>query len=46
MGETALAVTLFLAVWYALAGLVFWLLAIETQGRSFEEIDAALAAAT
>jgi putative MFS transporter len=34
---------LFLAAWSALAGLVFWLFAIETKGRSIEEIDAVLA---
>src|SRR5262245_5204926 len=43
--QSVLPVTLFLAVWYALAGLVFWLLAIETKGRSIEQIDATLAAA-
>jgi hypothetical protein len=35
---------LFFAAWYALAGLVFWLFAMETRRRSIEEIDAALAA--
>ena len=37
--------TLFLAAFYALSGLVFWLLAIETRGRTIEEIDATLAIA-
>jgi MFS transporter, putative metabolite:H+ symporter len=34
---------LFLAFWYAQAAVAFWLLGFETKGRSFEEIDAALA---
>jgi hypothetical protein len=34
---------LFLAFWAALAAVAFWLLGIETKGRSIEEIDAALA---
>jgi MFS transporter, putative metabolite:H+ symporter len=33
---------LFLAFWYAQAVLAFWLLGIETKGRSIEQIDAAL----
>jgi MFS transporter, putative metabolite:H+ symporter len=33
---------LFLAFWAALAAVAFWLLGIETKGRSIEEIDAAL----
>jgi putative MFS transporter len=33
---------LFLAFWYALAGLVFWFVGFETRGRSIEEIDRAL----
>ena len=37
---------LFLAAWYGLAGLVFWLFAIETKGRSIEEIDAVLTKAS
>ena len=41
--ESVLPTMLYLAVWYLLSGLVFWLLAIETKGRSIEEIDAALA---
>ena len=32
----------FLAFWAALAALAFWLLGIETKGRSIEEIDAVL----
>ena len=40
---SVLPVMLFLAAWYALVGLVFWLFAIETRGRSIEEIDRALA---
>ena len=32
----------FLAFWAALAAVAFWLLGIETKGRSIEEIDAAL----
>jgi MFS family permease len=39
---SVLPATLFLAGWYALAGFT-WLFAIETAGRSIEEIDAALA---
>ena len=35
---------LFLAFWYAQAGLVFLLLGFETKGRSIEDIDSALAA--
>jgi len=34
---------LYLAFWYALAACAFWLVAIETKGRSIEEIDDALA---
>jgi len=45
MPYSILPATLFLASWYALAGLVFWLIAIETRGRSIEEINAALATA-
>jgi MFS transporter, putative metabolite:H+ symporter len=33
---------LYLAFWYAQAALVFWFLAIETRGRSFEEISSTL----
>jgi hypothetical protein len=33
---------LFLAAWYALAGIGYGLFGIETKGRSFEEIDAIL----
>ena len=33
---------LYLAFWYGQAGLVFWFLAIETKGRSIEEISDAL----
>jgi putative MFS transporter len=33
---------LFLAFWYGQAGLVFLLLAVETKGRSIEEIDTSL----
>jgi MFS transporter, putative metabolite:H+ symporter len=43
--DSVLPATLLLATWSALAGLVFWLFAIETRGRSIEEIDAALAIA-
>ena len=32
----------FFASWYVLAALVFWLIAIETRGRTIEELDAAL----
>jgi MFS transporter, putative metabolite:H+ symporter len=32
----------YFAVWYVLAALVFWLIAIETRGRTIEELDAAL----
>ena len=34
---------LYLASWYLLAGLAFWLLGFETKGRSIEEIDRQLA---
>ena len=40
--DSVLPATLLLATSSALAGLVFWLFAIETSGRSIEEIDAAL----
>jgi hypothetical protein len=40
---SVLPTMLFLAAWYALAGVVFWLLAIETKGRSIEQIEAAFA---
>jgi hypothetical protein len=43
--SSILPATLFLAAWYALAGFVFWLFAMETRGRSIEEIDAVLAPA-
>jgi MFS transporter, putative metabolite:H+ symporter len=33
---------LYLAFWYALAASAFWVLGIETRGRSIEEIDGAL----
>ena len=33
---------LFLGFWYALAACAFWLIGIETRGRSIEEIDGAL----
>jgi putative MFS transporter len=33
---------LYLAAWYALSGVVFLLLGLETRGRSLEELDAAL----
>jgi len=33
---------LYLAFWYALAACAFWILGIETRGRSIEEIDRAL----
>ncbi len=33
---------LYLAFWYAFAGAAFWLIGIETKGRSIEEIDSAL----
>ncbi len=35
---------LYLAFWFALSGLAYGLLGIETKGRSFEEIDAILEA--
>jgi len=41
--NSVLPATLFLAAWYALAGFVFWWFAVETRGRTIEEIDAALA---
>ncbi len=34
---------LYLGFWYALAACAFWVLGIETCGRSIEEIDGALA---
>jgi putative MFS transporter len=33
---------LYLAFWYVLAACAFWLIAVETKGRSIEEIDSAL----
>jgi putative MFS transporter len=33
---------LYLAFWYAFAGAAFWLIGIETKGRSIEEIGSAL----
>jgi MFS transporter, putative metabolite:H+ symporter len=33
---------LYLAFWYAFGTCAFWLLGIETKGRSIEEIDAHL----
>jgi putative MFS transporter len=35
---------LYLAFWYALAAVAFWVLGFETKGRSIEEIDLALGA--
>jgi MFS transporter, putative metabolite:H+ symporter len=32
----------YFAFWYVLAALAFWLIAIETRGRTIEELDAAL----
>jgi MFS transporter, putative metabolite:H+ symporter len=40
--EAILPAMIFLAFWAALAAGAFWLLGIETRGRSIEEIDAAL----
>jgi MFS transporter, putative metabolite:H+ symporter len=40
--EAMVPAMFFLAFWAALAALAFWLLGIETKGRSIEEIDAAL----
>src|SRR5271166_584136 len=37
---------LFLAFWYAFGACAFWLLGIETKGRSIEEIDGAFAKPT
>ncbi len=34
---------LYLAFWYGLAAVAFWLLGFETRGRTFEDIDASLA---
>jgi putative MFS transporter len=34
----------YFAVWYVLAAIAFWLIAIETRGRTIEELDAALTA--
>jgi hypothetical protein len=33
---------LYLAFWYAQAAMAFWLIGVETRGRSIEEIDEAL----
>ena len=41
--EVILPAMLYLAFWYLLVGFAFWLLALETSGRSIEAIDAALA---
>lgn len=35
---------LYLAFWYALGAFAYWLVAFETNGRTIEEIDAALSA--
>jgi putative MFS transporter len=40
--EAMVPAMFFLAFWAALAAVAFWLLGIETKGRSIEEIDAAL----
>jgi MFS transporter, putative metabolite:H+ symporter len=37
---------LYFASWYALGALAFWLIGMETSGRSIEEIDAELSART
>ena len=37
---------LYLAFWYAFAGAAFWLIGIETKGRSIEDIDAAMTRST
>jgi putative MFS transporter len=37
--DSVLPAMLFLAAWYAVAGLVFWLFAMETNGHTIEEID-------
>jgi MFS transporter, putative metabolite:H+ symporter len=37
---------LYLAFWYGLAAVAFWLLGFETRGRTFEDIDASLAVPT
>jgi len=34
---------LFFASWYILGAIAFWFIGFETKGRSFEEIDRALA---
>src|SRR5271157_920523 len=44
--EAMVPAMFFLAFWAALAALAFWLLGIETKGRSIEEIDAAFARPT
>ena len=40
--EAMVPAMFFLAFWAALAAVAFWLIGIETKGRSIEEIDAAL----
>ncbi len=40
--EAIFPALLYLAFWYAFAGAAFWLIGIETKGRSIEEIDTAL----
>lgn len=42
--DAILPAFLYLAGWFALAGIVYLALGIETKGRSFEEIEAKLAA--
>jgi len=44
--EAIVPAFLFLAFWYALAATAFWLVGFETKGRSIEEIDQSLAAAS
>jgi MFS transporter, putative metabolite:H+ symporter len=41
--DAVFSALLFLAFWYAFGACAFWLLGIETEGRSIEEIDGAFA---
>jgi MFS transporter, putative metabolite:H+ symporter len=34
----------YFAFWYVLGAVAFWFIGMETRGRSFDEIDAALSA--
>ena len=43
LGSLTFPALLFLAFWYAFGACAFWLVGMETKGRSIEEIDGAFA---